>query len=178
MECLHDTLPEGYRCDAEAAYEEQWVFGCSFEGGKVPLRSGVIKSWWTGEGTDTEIRWTYDGEPDTPAAEPVIPESQEVPGPETPALADFFGGHRAPIVQRHRISFFVSGQGIEFTLDCLHEPASEDRACDSRTAQEDPEAFYECLQGDKVPLRDGVIESWWERVGDNEYDLAWKYSGE
>ena len=109
---------------------------------------------------------------------------------ETPTKPLFDGlfdePKHAPSHQRHRIAWTVEPkEGLKFTLECLHGPVPENTVCDAELMKENPDYFPQWFTGDKVALRDGVIESWWEGGTtwsyEPDYDdaeLLWRYAEE
>ncbi|NSX38857.1 hypothetical protein HTS88_20985 [Pseudarthrobacter oxydans] len=105
----------------------------------------------------------------------------DITGPTPPAaktFADFLNAEssapRGP--QRHRITWFIDGF-VSFEMECLHEEMAPRFVCDKESAEEDRSWFIECFEGDKTPLRDGVIESWWDGTGEDSV-LSWRYAAE
>lgn len=79
--------------------------------------------------------------------------------------------------QMHRITWFIDNGFVSFEMECLHEEMAARFVCDKESAEEDRSWFIECFDGDKAPLRNGIIESWWDGSGEDS-ELSWKYVNE
>lgn len=105
------------------------------------------------------------------------PMTDAIPAPKT--FADFLNAEssapRGP--QLHRITWLIDNGFVSFEMECLHEEMAPQFVCDKESAEEDRSWFIECFEGGKTPLRDGVIESWWDGTGEDA-ELSWKYSTE
>lgn len=106
------------------------------------------------------------------------PMTDPIPAPKT--FADFLNAEslsapRGP--QLHRITWFIDNGFVSFEMECLHEEMAARFVCDKESAEEDRSWFIECFEGGKAPLRDGVIESWWDGSGEDS-ELSWKYINE
>lgn len=81
-----------------------------------------------------------------------------------------------PATQLHRIAWFIHDE-VTFELQCLHDKVPHPFVCDKEAAEDEPSIFLESFDGDRAPLRDGIVKTWW--TGSNEdYELAWKYASD
>lgn len=79
-----------------------------------------------------------------------------------------------PSVESHFIRWFIY-DGVDFEIDCRHEPLDRKYRCCGEAALEDKSAFLESFAGKKrAPLRDAYIDTWWEGQ-DEDTELRWSY---
>lgn len=104
--------------------------------------------------------------------------TNETPVAQTIAgFVERFGKPQPPATQLHRITWFVGGAVVDFEMECLHEEMPENFRCDKEAAEEERQLFFEYFDGDRAPLRNGIIETRWEGSGE-ESELYWKYANE
>lgn len=176
LECLHPPVNALCVCD-KINFEVGGAksFLQMHEGGTVPLRSGIIKSWWTGALGESGLWWNYsetDPAPEEPAPLPPVHESPS----SAPAKREGLFGSIAPDPRPrhlHEIRWFIEDGFPVPRATCLHEPVAEGQACDSFHFDDD-DLLPDTHDG-RTELRDGTIESWWEAWGD-DFDLKWKYA--
>jgi hypothetical protein len=78
-----------------------------------------------------------------------------------------------PNVESHFITWFIH-DGVDFEIECRHEPLERKYRCCGEAALEDKSTFLESYDGKRAPLRDGYIETWWEGEGEDS-ELRWWY---
>lgn len=86
---------------------------------------------------------------------------------------------KPPVNRLHSIQWFIEDGSIDFTLSCLDEPLGEPYRCDCEAAAEDKSSFLMGYVGDRAPLVDGEIVSYWEQTDNGElpsYELSWRYA--
>lgn len=89
------------------------------------------------------------------------------------SIFDLLEKEKLPNTESHFIRWFIY-DGVDFEIDCRHEPLPEHYRCCGEAALEDKAAFMESFDGDRKPLRNGYIMTWWS--GENEdTELHWSY---
>lgn len=176
FECLHPPVASPGVCDKvnfEACVADELVE--YYEGDETPLRDGIIKSWWTDTARDADLFWVY-AEPHperTAIPETILPEPLTAAQAPRPGL---FGKMEMPARrQLHHVRWYIVDGVANAVLTCLHPPVDPDQICDKGPFTDDALLPF-THKGGRTELRDGVIESWWEISGWNEYDLFWKYA--
>lgn len=94
----------------------------------------------------------------------------------TTSLADRFAALEPPRgPRRHLIEWFIHDD-VEVELTCLDEPlTNEHHRCDCDAVKEEGVQFFiDSFDGDRTPLRNGIIDSWW-KGSDEDAELYWKY---
>lgn len=175
LECLHIPLLAPCVCD-KIIFEDAGIrsFLQMHEGGTVPLRSGIIKSWWTGAADEADLRWNYSENDPAPEEPAPLPPVHEAPS-SAPAKREGLFGSIAPDLRPrhlHEIRWFIEDGFPVPRATCLHGPVAKGQVCDSFHFDDD-DLLPDTHDG-RTELRDGTIESWWEAWGD-DFDLRWKY---
>lgn len=177
FECLHPPVARPGICD-RVNFEAEGADGLIelHESENSPLRDGIIRSWWADTNLGPDLFWAYaDPHPERTA----IPDAV-LPGPAPAAQArerpGLFGKmEMPPRRQLHHVRWDIVNGVASAALTCLHPPVGPDQICDKEPFKDDALLPF-THKGGMTELRDGVIESWWEISGWNEYDLLWKYA--
>lgn len=171
LECLH-AADAAVPCDKplfESLKADEFME--THLGGKVPLRSGTVKSWWAGEPGAAQLWWDYADAPAPAAALPPVPDA---PSSAPVRLTGLFGEIAARRPRHlHEVRLFLDDGWFSPEMTCLHPQEPDEAFCDKDTLVGDGMLQY--LHQGRGELRDGTIESWWETIPD-ESELIWKYA--